>query len=185
VAAQQSGVFDQLESIWPAPQSGPSTAHYLLLAAFHRICDPGPKTEVADWCDTVLESLWQLPAERFTSQAFWDCFANDGAQVDLASDLPILLRIWLSFSRQSSFFRSSDSRRSDCVTLARLVVKLCICSLKKETIKPTIAKSRAVRKLDQKRATSFTERGTTLGLGAFTRSRLTASRGRPRPMGPR
>jgi len=75
LAAQQSGVFDLLQSLWPAPRSGPSTAHYLVLAALHRICDPGPKTEVADWYrGTILESLWQLPPERFTSQAFWDCF---------------------------------------------------------------------------------------------------------------
>jgi transposase len=75
LAAQRSGVFDLLQSLWPPPRSGPATAHYLLLAAFHRICDPGPKTEVAAWYrDTILESLWQFPAERFTSQAFWDCF---------------------------------------------------------------------------------------------------------------
>src|SRR5215831_6023103 len=75
LAAQESGVFALLQSLWPAPRSGPSTAHYLLLAAFHRICDPGPKTEVAAWYKgTILESLWQFPPERFTSQAFWDCF---------------------------------------------------------------------------------------------------------------
>ena len=75
LAAQRSGVFDLLQSIWPPPRSAPSTAHYLLLAAFHRICEAGPKTEVADWYrDTILESLWQFPADRFTSQAFWDCF---------------------------------------------------------------------------------------------------------------
>jgi len=75
LAAKESGVFDLLQSIWPPPRSGPSTAHYQLLAAFHRICDPGPKTEVADWYHgTILQSLWQFPAERFTSQAFWDCF---------------------------------------------------------------------------------------------------------------
>lgn len=75
LAAQQSGVFDLLQSIWPSPRSGPSTAQYLLLAAFNRICEPGPKTEVADWYQsTVLQSLWRIPAGRFTSQAFWDCF---------------------------------------------------------------------------------------------------------------
>lgn len=75
LVAQQSGVFDLLQSIWPEPRSGPSTAHYLLLAAFHRMCDPGPKTKVADWYQsTVLESLWRFPSKRFTSQAFWDCF---------------------------------------------------------------------------------------------------------------
>ena len=75
VAAQNSGVFPLLESLWPKPRSGPSTAHYLLLAAIHRICQPGPKTEVADWYRrSILHSLWGFPAERFSSQAFWDCF---------------------------------------------------------------------------------------------------------------
>jgi transposase len=75
LAALQSGVFALLESLWPAPRSGPSTAHYLLLAAIHRICQPGPKTEVADWYrHTILHALWGFPAERFTSQEFWDCF---------------------------------------------------------------------------------------------------------------
>ena len=74
-AATESGVFDVLTSIWPAPRSGPSIAHYLLLAAFHRVCQPGPKTDVAAWYDhSILPTLWQLPAARFTSQAFWDAF---------------------------------------------------------------------------------------------------------------
>jgi transposase len=75
LAAEKSGVFSLLQSLWPKPRSGPSPAHYLLLAAIHRICQPGPKTEVADWYrDTVLASLWGFAPERFTSQAFWDCF---------------------------------------------------------------------------------------------------------------
>ena len=73
LAAQQTGLFDVLEKLWPAPRSGPSPARYLLLAAIHRICQPGPKTEVADWYGrTILQSLWGIPPERFTSQAFWD-----------------------------------------------------------------------------------------------------------------
>jgi len=75
LAAQQTGVFDLLKQLWPQPRSGPSAAHYLLLAAIHRICQPGPKTEVADWYDrTVLQPLWGFSPGRFTSQAFWDCF---------------------------------------------------------------------------------------------------------------
>lgn len=75
VAAQQCGAWEALQSFWPKPRSGPSTAHYLLLAAIHRICQPGPKTEVPDWYRrSVLHSLWGFPAERFTSQEFWDCF---------------------------------------------------------------------------------------------------------------
>jgi hypothetical protein len=38
LAAQKSGVWEVLDSLWPKPRSGPSTAHYLLLAAIHRIC---------------------------------------------------------------------------------------------------------------------------------------------------
>jgi transposase len=75
LAAQQTRVFDVLEALWPAPRSGPSPARYLLLAAIHRICQPGPKTEVADWyARTILHSIWGIQPERFTSQAFWDAF---------------------------------------------------------------------------------------------------------------
>jgi transposase len=75
LAAEQTGLFGVLEALWPAPRSGPSPARYLLLAAIHRICQSGPKTEVADWYGrTILHSLWGIPAERFTSQAFWDAF---------------------------------------------------------------------------------------------------------------
>jgi transposase len=73
--AQQTGVWDLLQSLWPAPRSGPSPAHYLLLAALHRICQPGPKTEVAEWYrNSILAALWDFSSERFTSQAFWDAF---------------------------------------------------------------------------------------------------------------
>src|SRR5213083_1968625 len=75
LAAKQSGVWPLLDSLWPSPRSGPGPAHYLLLADIHRICDPGPKTEVSHWYEkTILASEWGFPAERFTSQAFWDAF---------------------------------------------------------------------------------------------------------------
>jgi transposase len=105
LAAQQSGVFSVLESVWPTPRSGPSTAHYLVLAAIHRICQPGPKTEIADWYRrTILHHLWGLPPERFTSQAFWDCFeqirgaddeAGGGEELDqLQQAQSRLLGVW-------------------------------------------------------------------------------------------
>jgi transposase len=75
LAAQRTGLFDLLQALWPQPRSGPSPAHYLLLAAIHRVCQPGPKTEVAGWYDrTILRSRWGFAPERFTSQEFWDCF---------------------------------------------------------------------------------------------------------------
>jgi hypothetical protein len=73
--AQQTGVWDLLQSLWPAPRSGPSPPHYLLLAAVHRVCQPGPKTEVAEWYrKSILSALWDFSAERFTSQALWGAF---------------------------------------------------------------------------------------------------------------
>src|SRR5437764_8265888 len=67
LAAKQSGLWPLLESLWPAPRSGPGPAHYLLLAAIHRICDPGPKTEVSDWYDrTILASEWGFPDRKST-----------------------------------------------------------------------------------------------------------------------
>ena len=87
LAAEKSGVFALLQSLWPKPRSGPSTAHYLLLAAIHRICQPGPKTEVADWYrDSILSSLWGFAPERFSSQAFWDCFDRIATGESLPSD---------------------------------------------------------------------------------------------------
>lgn len=75
LAARQTGVFALLESLWPAPRSGPSPAHYLVLAAIHRICQPGPKSEVSDWYrSSILEPAWGFPPERFRSQDFWDAF---------------------------------------------------------------------------------------------------------------
>ncbi len=103
LAAEKSGVFALLESLWPKPRSGPSPAHYLLLAAIHRICQPGPKTEVARWYqDSILSSLWGFPAERFTSQAFWDCFDRiptgesvpAGSQDELEEAQLRLLGLW-------------------------------------------------------------------------------------------
>jgi transposase len=103
LAAQGSGIVDALQSLWPQPRSGPSVAHYLMLAAIHRICEPGPKTEVAEWYSrTVLHQLWGFPPERFTSQAFWDCFneinVSHWDQVDSPDDLcraqSLLLGLW-------------------------------------------------------------------------------------------
>jgi len=94
LAARQSGVWELLESLWPAPKSGPSPAHYLLLAAIHRSCRPGPKTEAGPWYErTILRLLWGFAPERFSSQEFWDCFDRiDEEQLDQAQVR--LLEVW-------------------------------------------------------------------------------------------
>ena len=99
LAAQRSGMWDLLRSMWPKPKSGPSPAHYLLLAAIHRICQPGPKTEVANWYrETILQTQWQFPPDRFSSQAFWDCFdqiqANGDSDDELDEAQRQLVGVW-------------------------------------------------------------------------------------------
>jgi len=84
-AAQQTGVWDLLHALWPSPRSGPSPAYYVVLAAIHRICQPGPKTE---WYrSSMLSALWDFSPERFTSQAFWDAFEQILPQAE--QDLPV------------------------------------------------------------------------------------------------
>jgi len=113
LAARQLGIFSVLESLWPKPRSGPSTAHYLLLAAIHRICRPGPKTEVSDWYRrTILPSLWGFPPERFTSQAFWDCFdqistSASGDQLEQAQQR--VLGMWKQQRRVSQRLLAYDT----------------------------------------------------------------------------
>jgi transposase len=99
LAAQRSGVWELLQSMWPAPKSGPSMAHYLLLAAIHRICRPGPKTEAGDWYHgSILQTLWKFPPERFSSQAFWDSFdqihANGESDDELDEAQRRLVGVW-------------------------------------------------------------------------------------------
>jgi len=87
-AAQQTGVWNLLHSLGPTPRSGPSPAHYVVLAAIHRICQPGPKTEVAEWYrSSMLSALWDFSPERFTSQAFWDAFEQILPEAE--QDLPV------------------------------------------------------------------------------------------------
>src|SRR6202035_1445681 len=94
LAAQKTGVLELHQPLWPEPRSGPSPAHLLLLAAIYRICQTGPKTEVAGWYDrTILRSLWDFPPERFSSQEFWDCF--DRIQEEELEQAQIrLLGVW-------------------------------------------------------------------------------------------
>lgn len=99
IAAQQCGAWNALRSLWPPPRSGPSTAHYLLLAAIHRICQPGPKTEVAEWYRrSILQRLWGFAPERFSSQQFWSCFDRIQTEPDGDSELDqaqsLLLEQW-------------------------------------------------------------------------------------------
>jgi len=85
LAARDSGLWDCLLQAWPAPRRGPGIAHYMLLAAIQRVCDPGPKTAIGAWYErTVLKSIWRFQASRFTSQAFWDAFSK----IELESTFP-------------------------------------------------------------------------------------------------
>jgi transposase len=102
LAACRSGVWNTLQSMWPQRRTGPSTAHYILLAVIHRICQPGPKTAVADWYrSSILQPLWGFDPERFRSQDFWDAFdsiqteANESGDGDELEQAQLrLLEVW-------------------------------------------------------------------------------------------
>ena len=76
-AARDAGVCDALDATWAPPRQGPALSHFLLLAAFHRICNPGSDIGVADWYErTVLRRLWDFPSDCFSSQAMRDRFES-------------------------------------------------------------------------------------------------------------
>ena len=80
-AAQDSGACAALDAVWNPPRQGPALSHYLLLSAFHHICDPDSNTGVDDWYErTVLRRLWDFPSDCFSSHAFWESF--DSINVD-------------------------------------------------------------------------------------------------------
>jgi len=133
LAAQDSGMWDCLRAVWPAPTRGPGTAHYLLLAALHRVCAPGPKTTVAEWyAHSAMADQWGMAPSRFTSQAFWDAFDR----IDQRSPFPDdqisqaqlrLLRRWRSEGLvgktvlaydSTNFYTYIDSKNDRC-SLAR------------------------------------------------------------------
>jgi len=70
-----TGVFELLQSLWPQSRSGPSSAHYLLLAAIHRVCQPvteNPKSRLV--CDRPSCVRSGLCARAVYLAEFWDCF---------------------------------------------------------------------------------------------------------------
>ena len=80
-AAQDSGARAALDAVWNPPRQGPALSHFLLLAAFHHVCNPDSNIEVAAWYErTVLRRLWDFPSDYFSSHAFWESF--DSINVD-------------------------------------------------------------------------------------------------------
>src|SRR5271169_766551 len=92
---------------------------------------------------------------------------------------------------QLSGFRS-QGKKADFATLAahanlrfrqQQIVLIQIQNLLGSKPLPTMARSREVRKLDQNRATSSSDKGVIVRFGVLTRNRLRASRGLPMPIG--
>jgi hypothetical protein len=119
-----------------------------LLAAIHRVCQPGPKTEVADWYDrTILRSQWGFAPERFTSQEFWDCFDRiPEEQLDQAQIR--LLGLW---------------KEKQLVSRSLLAYSACFASEQLHSLSATLTKvTQNLRRLAaelSKPQTRFTEQG--------------------------
>lgn len=88
-AAQDSGACAALDAVWKPPCQGPALSHFLLLSAFHHICDPDSNTGVDDWYErTVLRRLWDFPSDCFSSHAFWESFDTINVDPVPAPDQP-------------------------------------------------------------------------------------------------
>lgn len=100
LAAQKSGVLDLLLSLDHESRSGPSPAHFLLLAAFDRLCGSQKTTEIAEWYErSVLRSLWNslwgFASEDFAAEKFRECFERIAASPNELQTLQSrLLELW-------------------------------------------------------------------------------------------
>jgi len=130
-----SGLWDCLQALWPPPRkASPGIAHYVLLSAIQRVCQPGPKTEIQAWyAKSVLNSIWALNSSRFTSQDFWDAFDRielDGGRFSHGelTELQIrMLRLWREHNLlgasvlaydATNFYTYIDTKNARC-TLAQ------------------------------------------------------------------
>ena len=99
IAAQKSGVLDLLLSLEQGSRN-PSPAHFLLLAAFDRLCGTQKMTEIAEWYErSVLRSLWSslwgFAPEDFAAEKFRECFARFAASPEALQTVQSrLLELW-------------------------------------------------------------------------------------------
>lgn len=71
--ANRLRIEDLLNEAIPKRDQDPSVGHYILLAALNRALAPPSKSMIGDWYnDTVLQRLWNFPAEAFSSQNYWN-----------------------------------------------------------------------------------------------------------------
>lgn len=70
---EKLSLIEIIDEIVPKRDQGASVGQYIILAALNRILDPCSKLQMPDWYKkTVLNRLWKLPPENFTSQMFWN-----------------------------------------------------------------------------------------------------------------
>lgn len=137
-AALNSGIWDCLQARWPPKRKRPSIAHYFILAAIHRICDPGPKTEIQEWYKhSPFHTLWKFKPSRFTSQDFWDAFNEINLDLPFPDDdlSQIQLRILQHWKKShqvsqcllaydsTNFYTYIDSKNERCQLAKRGINK--------------------------------------------------------------
>lgn len=71
--AQKLSLIEIIDKEVPKRDQGASVGQYIVLAALNRILDPCSKLQMPEWYQkTVLNRLWKLPSDTFTSQMFWN-----------------------------------------------------------------------------------------------------------------
>lgn len=99
---QRLELLELVNDTVPKRDQGPSTGHYILLAALNRALDPCSKSAIGDWYEqSILKRIWRFPKSAFSSQRFWDHMDRIDADAITRMEEELLQRILKKFGDDS------------------------------------------------------------------------------------
>lgn len=100
--AQRLEMLELINDTVPKRDQGPSTGHYIVLAALNRALDPCSKSAIGDWYEqSILKRIWRFPKSAFSSQRFWDHMDRINADAITRMEEELLQRILGKFGDNS------------------------------------------------------------------------------------
>ena len=100
--AQRLELLELINDIVPKRDQGPSTGHYIVLAALNRALDLCSKSAIGDWYEqSILKRIWRFPKSAFSSQRFWDHMDRINADAITRVEEELLERILRKFGNDS------------------------------------------------------------------------------------
>jgi transposase len=99
---QRLELLELINDTVPKRDQGPSTGHYIVLAALNRALDPCSKSAIGDWYEqSILKRIWRFPKSAFSSQRFWDHMDRLNADAITRVEEELLERILRTFGDDS------------------------------------------------------------------------------------